>query len=873
VNLIFPHTNSPKEKTQSRLFGIAAIFLFLNCVVLMFAPAVRLHAWVAEYNWKQWIGFAAWLICFSLLYRESNRLLPDHDPYLLPSIALLSGWGLLEIFRLDPGLGFRQTVWLVACLLLMTLAVRLRHLLANLKKYKYLWLVGGLVLTLLTFFFGTYPGGSGPRLWLGCCGVYLQPSEILKILLIIYLAAYLADSISYRFNLVRLLTPTLILIGAALLLLVAQKDLGTASLFIIIYTLIVYIATGKRRVLLASFLTVVIAFIVGYLVFDVIRLRIEAWINPWLDPSGRSYQIVQSILTVANGGLFGRGLGLGSPGTVPVAQSDFIFSAITEEFGLAGAIAIVILISVLTVRGFSIALHAANNFQRFLAVGIVAYLASQTLLILGGTVRLLPLTGVTFPFVSYGGSSLLTSFFSALLLLIISNQAEDQPATIQSSRAYILVGSVYLVGFTLIALAVGWWSIIRSGDLLTRTDNPRRVISDRYVLRGEILDRNNNILAQSEGTRGDYARNLLYPGLSATVGYSNPDYGQTGIEASMDDYLRGITGNSSTAYLLSKDLYGQYPLGLDIRLSLDLDLQTKADALLEGKTGAIIVMNASSGEILTLATSPTFDANQLDTRWPTWMAEDSAPLLNRVTQGQYPAGSATAAFILARYLATADIPQYTPMLAWSTGTGSETSCAFDPGENPDWQQLVADGCVGALLRLTQSMTPDEVLALYEKLGLTEQPEIEIESAAPIEITDISDNSQVFLSDSIRVSPLQMAIAAAELTNGGIQIKPTLVMAYKDPAEKWTLIPNKTANATIPNFATAKATTLLQQGENLVWSVVSQVEDQKKTVSWYVAGTPNDWQGIPLVFVVALEDSSASSVQGIGQSLVDDLLLK
>lgn len=871
MNLLFPHSASPREKLQSRLFSLAAVFLFLNSIVLMFSTAVRMHTWIADLKWQHWIGFAVWLAGYSLVYRRSNKVLPDHDPYLLPIIGLLTGWGLLEIFRLDPGLGFRQTIWLAICLVLVFVVMQFCQLLPILKKYKYVWLISGLVLTVLTFFFGTYPGGVGPHLWLGCCGVYVQPSEFLKILLVVYLAAYLADSMAMHFRFIKLIAPTFLLVGMALLVLVAQRDLGTASLFILIYTLIVYLATGKRRILLVSFAAMVVALVVGYLVFDVIKLRVDAWINPWLDPSGRSYQIVQSIMAVANGRLFGRGLGLGSPGTVPVAQSDFIFSSISEEFGLAGAIAVVILLCVFIVRGFNIALHAANNFQRFLAAGVTAFLASQSLLILGGTVRIFPLTGVTFPFVSYGGSSLLTAFFSALLLLMISNQSEDQPAAIANSRAYLLIGSIYLAGFCLVALAVGWWSVVRSDALLTRSDNPRRVISDRYVLRGEILDRNNNILAESQGTKGDYQRVLLYPDLSATVGYSNPDYGQTGIEASMDPYLRGIEGNTPSAYLISRELYGQYPEGLDIRLSLDLTLQTTADELMLGKTGGLIVMNASNGEVLAMSNTPTFDANQLNEQWSTWMADESAPLLNRVTLGQYPAGSATSIFILAHYLALNDLSEVVPSFKLTLVPGKSSSCAISPGSDPGWQQLIASGCNNAVLDLTREMIPSDVVTLYSDLGLTSQPEIQTESVEPADFKAVNHMSELFLTDAVRVSPLQMAVAAAEVTNGGKVVKPTLVLAYQAPGGIWTLISNENNGEIVPDLDTKAAVNLLQDGDSPVWSTTAEVVDNEKTVSWYVAGTPSDWQGVPIVIVVALEDASPEQAISIGQALFDDLL--
>jgi peptidoglycan glycosyltransferase len=393
-----------------------------------------------------------------------------------------------------------------------------------------------------------------------------------------------------------------------------------------------------------------------------------------------------------------------------------------------------------------------------------------------------------------------------------------------------------------------------------------------YVMRGQILDRNDNVIAESKGLKGAYARYILYPDLSATVGYSNPDYGQTGIEASMDPYLRGVKGNTPSAYLFSRELYGQYPVGLDIRLSIDLDLQKHADMLLNGYTGGVIVMNASSGEILAMANSPTFDANQLDTQWATWMQEVSAPLLNRVTQGQYPAGTVTGPFILARFLAENTLPTTLPSNTWTTRTGTTSSCAVTPGTDPDWRALISSGCAAGLIDLSKGMTPSDVVALYSDLGLNSQPQIEIESAESTVYSAVSQISELYLTDAVRVSPLQVAVAAAELTNGGNAVKPTLVLAYKGPEGNWALITNDASTRTIPKFDAAGAVNLLQRGDSPVWSIVSLVQDQGKTVSWFVAGTPANWQGVPLVIVVTLEDSSPEVAAIIGQALVDDLLM-
>lgn len=851
---------------------LAVVAVFLGSVILTLSPAVRIHSWVAEYKWQHWVGFIVWVIGFSAFYQQANRFLYDRDPYILPVIALLTGWGLLTIFRLTPTYGYRQTIWLAVSILGCILAFRFRNLLPILRRYKYVWLTGGILLTLLTFFFGTYPGGSGPTLWLGFGTVFLQPSELLKLLLVIYLAAYFADSIPARFNLIQLLTPTLILIVFALLILVAQKDLGTASLFIALYTIVVYLASGKRRVLLISFLIVLSALVIGYLVFDVIELRVEAWINPWNDPRNRSYQIIQSLIAMANGELFGRGLGLGSPGVVPVAHSDFIYPSIVEETGLAGSLVLVSLFAFLTVRGIAISLHAPNQFQRFLAVGLTAYLATQSILIMGGTVRLLPLTGVTLPFVSYGGTSLVVSFAAALLLLIISNQVENQPATIERVKPYILIGTAFLVGFTLIVLFTAWWGVIRSESLLNRIDNPRRAISDRYVYRGSILDRNYTPLAEDTGQAGDFSRVLNYPLLSSVIGYSNANYGQTGIEAEMDGILRGVTGNSYNDIFSTRLLYGQFPVGFDLRLSLDLLLQEMVDQNLNGYVGTAIVMNAESGEILAMSTSPTFDSNTLEENWAAWMEDKNAPLLNRATQALYPPGAATGGIVLARFLSMYSLSATVPNFEWSTVPGNPNFCAVMPGSVVTWGKLINSGCIKALSTLSRSWSISDTLALYTDLGLSAEPQIPLETSHPVFPGNVSSHASLYDgSTGLLVSPLQMTIMAASLANGGKVVTPQIAVAFKSSTGDWVLLDKGAPPRALVNFNAADAVSKLTQGDFPGWEISSWAADQEASISWYIAGTPPDWHGTPLAVVVALEDGSPALAQKKGRQIFMDAI--
>jgi len=365
-------------------------------------------------------------------------MLPDHDPYLLPLVYFLTGWGLLLIWRLEPYFGLRQAVWLIIATAVMIAVILLPGDLRWLRRYRYTWLLGGLILTALTLFFGVNPSGFGERLWLGCCGLYLQPAEVLKLLLTVFLASYLADRREPLFQTPPIpnstnssastistpqwqyFFPLLLMWGFSILLLISQRDLGMSTLFFAVFLVMLYLASGRMSYVIIGFSLLALAGVAGYYLFDVVRLRVEAWWNPWLDPSGRSFQIVQSLIAFANGDLLGRGPGLGAPTLIPVAHSDFIFSTLGEEWGLIGVVGAISLLSLLVFRGVHIAIQTRGAFQQLLAGGLAALIGLQALLIMGGVIKFIPLTGVTLPFLSYGGSSLVTHFCMIGLLLRLS---------------------------------------------------------------------------------------------------------------------------------------------------------------------------------------------------------------------------------------------------------------------------------------------------------------------------------------------------------------------------------------------------------------------------------------------------------------------
>ena len=848
---------------------LAAFFLLIYAVTLTLSPAVRLHSWQVDYRWNHWIGFVVWLISTTVVHRQLIRRLPERDPYLFPIAALLIGWGLMTIWRLDYVMGIRQSIWLAVSMLVFGLGLRVKDLLSFLRRYKYVWLVSGLLLTALTFLLGTYPGGIGPHLWLGCCGVYLMPSEPLKLLLIAYLAAYLADHNPAQFGLMQLLTPTLILVGAALILLVGQRDLGTAFLFILIYTVIVFIASHQKRILLVGALVLLAAGVAGYLLFDVVRIRIDAWINPWLDPAGRSYQIIQSVIAVASGEFLGRGPGLGSPGVVPVSHSDFIFPAIAEEMGMLGSVGVLLLYALLVSRGFRIAFHSINYYRRYLAAGITAYLAMQAILIIGGNLRLLPLTGVTLPFVSYGGSSLVTAFIALFILVLISGGEDIPPAPLGSPMPYLIISGGLMLGLLALALLSGWWGDVRSASLQARPENPRRVITDRLVPRGTLLDRNNQPINSTKGLAGSYQREYDYPALSDTTGYNSPSYGQAGLEAGLDDYLRGLKGNPESLIWLDNLLYGQPPPGLDVRLTINLEIQKQADTLLQGHQGSLVLLNADTGEILAIASHPYFDPAKVDQAWTALTQDTNAPLLNRATQGRYLPGAALGPFLLAE--ANKNGIASVPLNPTYTAPSGAYSCAIAPQSPPALGNMIANGCPGPLAALGQQLGKEGLIQLYTQLGFYQRPDLPLEVANPSSPEITQAELAAIGHDGLTVTPLQMALAAAALTTNGNRPGALLASSVLTPQQGWQPVQHSASVDTKLARGIPETLKQLAVENETYWQTVALSRSSQSSLTWYIAGSLPNWQGSPVAMALVLEEPNPALAVQIGQTLLRYLI--
>jgi len=384
--------------------------------------------------------------------------LPDADPYLFPLAALLMAFGLVMVYRIDASLARDQANWFVLGLVLFALTIQFLRDYDVLERYRYTIAVVGLLLLLAPRLPGIGEQVNGAYLGVKAGPLSFQPAEFSKICLVVFLASYLREHrevlivgarrvLGVTLPPLKHFGPMLVVWGASMFMLVFIRDLGSSLMFFAAFLALLYVATGRF-----SFVAIGMAmFLVGAWFFAAtvphVHDRVEIWLNPYAHPQGSGYQILQSIFAQADGGLFGKGFGqalITVPGThsalLPAAQTDTIYSLIVNELGLFGACAVILIYLLIAARGFKIALLAADGFSKLLATGLTAVFSIQAFVIIGGVTRVIPLTGVTLPFISYGGSSIVANFVLLALLLLVSDRARREAGTDARAGALALEG-------------------------------------------------------------------------------------------------------------------------------------------------------------------------------------------------------------------------------------------------------------------------------------------------------------------------------------------------------------------------------------------------------------------------------------------------
>ena len=355
---------------------------------------------------------------------------PRRDRWLLPIVAVLAGMGYLMLWQLDGQQSSRQLVWMLTGSGIMVSVYYLIDDVRDLARLKYTSGVLALLLVGVTLVFGVEKGGA--RLWLDVGGlISFQPTELVKVLIVIFLAGYIAERqellredahsvAGFRMPRLRHIAPLLLMVIFSLAIFVGQRDLGAAVLFFGLFVAMTYMATGRKAYALIALVLFVGGGVAAYMTFPHVATRVDMWLNPWTEPTARGYQILQGLFALAEGGIVGTGFATGGGTTIPAATTDLIFAVWAQQLGLAGAIAMVLLFALMAHRSFSIAWQSNDSFGALLAAGLAVVFSLQTLVIIGGVTKLIPLTGITLPFVSYGGTSVIVNFIALALLMAVS---------------------------------------------------------------------------------------------------------------------------------------------------------------------------------------------------------------------------------------------------------------------------------------------------------------------------------------------------------------------------------------------------------------------------------------------------------------------
>lgn len=697
-----------KESAHRRPTELMLLLAGVLPVVLIYIMyVVNAHMPITVETFAVPIGL---IVAFAIAHVTICFLAPDADQVLLPIVFVLSGIGITFVTRLAPNLAVNQVVWLYIGVAMMVVTLLVVRNIDSLSRYMYTIGAIGIVLILIPMLFGSEQGGS--KLWLSLGGVSFQPGEFAKIAIVLFLASYLAGNREllsvnvtkigpFKIPRFRMLLPVFVMWGLSLAIVVFETDLGSALLFFTIFVVMLYVTTGRFSYVIIALVLLVLGAIACFFLFHHVRVRFTTWINPFADAQGGGMQLVQSLYSLADGGLFGEGIGRGLPRLIPVVESDFIFSAIGEEMGLLGASAILLLFMLFAIRGFATAARAKSDMAAFTAVGLTTSICFQAFLIVAGVTRFLPLTGVTLPFMSQGGSSLLASFIVVGLLLRCGDQgtgystemigsgittAEKRPgvahahlsfAALKSklftrakkgavvprhaaearlsyglktpesgvmgrvalSKRLIVLVTFFTVLFAALIANLTYIQVVKASDYQNMPNNNHSIMHAQQVQRGSIMTADGVVLAESVQTsNGTYER--VYPQgtlASHTIGYSSSKYGASGLEASLNSTLTGKSDHSSLLAAINS-IVGITQPGNSVRLTINSKIQKACEDALSNYKGAIVVLNPTTGAVLAKASAPTYDNTELEEIMKGESSKDS-PLLDRSTAALYPPGS------------------------------------------------------------------------------------------------------------------------------------------------------------------------------------------------------------------------------------------
>ncbi len=713
---------------------------------------------------------------FPMIYKKCNRIL-------LNDMAFLMCTGMIMLARLDTDKLIRQYVLIWAGTLILLLVPVIVEKLHFLIKLDVLYCIVGIALLGFVLIMGDAVYGANLSINIGSFS--LQPSEFVKLTFVMFVACMLYKSTSLKRIVI-----TSACAAVHVLILIASNDLGAALIFYVTYIVMLYDATHKHRYLALGGLCAVVAGVAAFFVVSHVKVRVTVWHDPFAYIDGKGYQLVQSIFAIGSGGWFGIGLTKGLPGSIPVVTKDFIFPAISEEFGgLYGILVIMVCLNVF-LEIITVLSESRDSFNRLLLGGFGIMYIFQCFLNIGGTINCIPSTGVTLPFVSYGGSSVISSMIMIAIVQGIAGknvEPETDETMVRSPR--MVAGSLALVivitGFYIYELAVFDESILDSSY------NRRIGKMQEQVERGTIYAASGEILASvSTNSDGEEERLYTYGRLfSHVVGYT---YGEG---AGLEGVLNYQLSRSSDSFdnKLHDELTGQKYRGNSVVTTLDYEMQLAAYEALGNNDGAVVVMDRN-GAILAMVSKPDFNPNTLKSQGTD--KEADAPLLNRAVAGLYPPGSTFKTVTLLAYYRQ-NPSAFSEFLYQCGGIYTKDNisiaCVGHKAHGTvNTYDAYAHSCNGAFITMGLATDIQESIDTAERLLFNKEIHYHdglglVTSTSGYSLSEASSEWEImqtsFGQGATLITPLHNALIMQTVANGGVLYEPYIVKSMLSPQGK------------------------------------------------------------------------------------------
>lgn len=719
----------------------------------------------------QQMALFATIALYRVVYPKTNRLIVNNMCMLLTiSFVILT--------RLSFDRAIKQFA-IVAVSMVITFFVP--HLMKKIKVFcLFPWIYGAIGLCALSVVMVLGKVTNGSKISYSIGGFSFQPSEFVKILFVLTVAGLLSKSTELK----QVVFVTA-MAGAHVLILVLSKDLGSALIYFVVYVFMLYVASRKWIYLIAGGLSAVVSSVAGYYLFAHVRVRVRAWQDPWSTIEAAGYQITQSLFAIGTGGFFGMGLAQGAPNKIPVVESDFIFSAVSEELGGIFAACLILVCVSCFVMFMNISMRMKDSFYRLIAVGLAIEYAFQVFLTIGGVIKFIPLTGVTLPLISYGGTSVLTTLIMFAMiqgLYMIDGEAKAENQVRVGKKQIVYVTYFFVVLFLMMLGYFMYYVGVKGPSQINNSYNTRQELMAQKVIRGKIYSRNREVLAETVvAADGAETRNYPYANVFAqTVGFSTN--GKTGIESLANFHL--LTSNAYVGERIQNVVSDKKNIGDNVVTTLDVNLQKTASEALGIYKGAIVALDPTTGEILAMVSKPDFDPNQIVEQWDI-INENSeeGPLLNRATQGLYPGGSTFKIVTLLEYLREhpKDFEQYAfDCMGKFTVEEQTINCYHGISHgHVDLKESFAKSCNSSFANISVGLNNKEFQKTCEDLLFNEELPVSFtykESFVPIQAkSSLDEVMQTAIGQGkTQITPLHMAMITSAIANDGILMEPYVI---------------------------------------------------------------------------------------------------